>query len=160
MRPLYPSGVLLQEGANGAHPARDMKLIEGVTLIEQQARADGRGELVAFEQPGNLPFAPKRIFCMKVDDWTAVRGGHANSCDEFIVVLSGSVLVEVDNGSESSRIRLEGYQRAVWVKAGVLVRLREFQAGTILMVCASALYQDTERYREPRPAMIAADPST
>jgi dTDP-4-dehydrorhamnose 3,5-epimerase-like enzyme len=134
-----------------------MNVIEGVTLIEQQVRTDGRGELVAFEGPDNLPFSPKRIFCMKIDEWRTVRGGHANSCDEFIVVLSGSVLVEVDNGSEATGIRLDGYDRALWVKAGVLVRLREFQAGTMVMVCASALYQDTERFRQPQPDLIAAD---
>lgn len=37
---------------------------------------------------------------MKVDASSAVRGGHANSCDELIVALSGSVLVECDNGEE------------------------------------------------------------
>lgn len=37
---------------------------------------------------------------MKVDASSAGRGGHANSCDELIVALSGSVLVECDNGEE------------------------------------------------------------
>ncbi|MBV8849468.1 MAG: WxcM-like domain-containing protein, partial [Methylobacteriaceae bacterium] len=45
-----------------------MSIIQGTALIEQRVHADDRGELVVFQQLDNLPFSPKRIFCMKVND--------------------------------------------------------------------------------------------
>lgn len=61
------------------------ELIHGVQLRRQQVHADPRGELVSLEQSASLPFAPKRVFFMKVDSPSIMRGSHANSCAELIV---------------------------------------------------------------------------
>lgn len=134
-----------------------MELIRGVTLLEQRVHTDARGSLLALEQATNLPFAPKRVFATTVDAPGVARGGHANSCDEFIVVLSGSVLVEVDNGEARTRVRLHGQDQALWIRAGVLIGLREFAAQTILLVCASAPYDETRHFDRAQPDLIAAD---
>ncbi|MDR7039665.1 dTDP-4-dehydrorhamnose 3,5-epimerase-like enzyme [Methylobacterium sp. BE186] len=134
-----------------------VQVVKGVEIINQVVHSDARGELVALDQHENLPFPPRRVFFMSVDRPGTVRGGHANSCDEFIVVLKGSVLVEVDNGGERAGIRLEGYDRGLWIRAGILIHLREFEAGTILLVCASELYEDTRHYDRARPDLFRAD---
>ena len=123
----------------------------------QRIHADARGDLVALEHCENLPFEPKRVFFIKVNDQGKARGGHANSCDEFIVALSGSVLVEVDNGFERGRVRLNTCDRGLWVRAGILIHLREFQPGTILLVCAPELYRDTQHFDEAQPHLILVD---
>lgn len=132
-------------------------IITGVTLLKQRIHADARGELVSLEQHRNLPFEPKRVFFMNIDSPGAVRGGHANSCDEFIMALSGSVLIEVDNGIDRARVCLGSYDRALWVRAGILVHLREFEPRTILLVCASQLYSDTRHFDRPQPFLNMAD---
>ena len=132
-------------------------IITGVTLLKQHIHADPRGELVALEQHRNLPFEPKRVFFMSVDSPGALRGGHANSCDEFIMALSGSVLVEVDNGRECASVRLDRYDRALWVRAGILIHLREFKPKTILLVCAPELYVDTRHFDAPQPLLNMAE---
>lgn len=73
------------------------------------------------------------------------------------MVLSGAVLVEVDNGRERARVRLASYDRALWVRAGVLIHLREFEQKTILLVCASELYGDTRHFDEPQPFLSMAE---
>lgn len=137
-----------------------MELIRGVSLLEHRVHADARGRLIALEQPGTLPFVLKRVFSVLVDARHVVRGGHANSCDEFIVALSGSVLIEADNGAERTSVRLRDHDRALWAKAGTLIHLREFEPGTILLVCASATHADTRRFDRPQPHLIGADRPT
>ncbi|KQP68758.1 hypothetical protein ASF41_20395 [Methylobacterium sp. Leaf111] len=134
-----------------------LRYIEGVHLLHHQVHVDPRGTLVALEQFKSLPFAPKRVFFMTIEAPGSIRGGHANSCDEFLVVLKGSLLVEVDNGNECVGVRLERYDQGLWIRAGILIHLREFEAGTIMLVCASELYENTQHYDRARPDLFIAD---
>ncbi|WP_043749895.1 sugar 3,4-ketoisomerase [Methylobacterium nodulans] len=127
-----------------------------MSLLPQRVHADARGELVAFEEFENVPFVPKRVFVVKVDAPGPARGGHANSCDELITVLSGAVTVEVDNGSERATVRLAGHDEALWIQGGILIRLCGFVPSTILLVCASERYKDTQHYDEARPDLMRA----
>ena len=143
-------------GTNATGQGFGEDLIKGVQLRRQQVHVDPRGELVALEQFASLPFTPKRVFFMKVDSPTIVRVGHANSCDELIVAVSGSVLVEVDNGHERASARLSGCDQALWISSGILIRLREFGPGTVLLVCASAPYGETRHFERPQPGLVKA----
>jgi dTDP-4-dehydrorhamnose 3,5-epimerase-like enzyme len=134
-----------------------MKLIRGVTLLTHQVHTDSRGSLISLEQSMDLPFVLKRVFVTKVDVPDTVRGGHANSCDEFIVVLSGSVLVDVDNGEERTCVRLCSHDQGLWIKAGVLIGLREFAVPTILLVCAPTHYKETLHFDRPQPHLVLTD---
>lgn len=124
--------------------------------MDLKIHADSRGALGAFEQFVNLPFALERVFYMKVDDPGVVRGGHANSGEELIVALAGSVFVEVDNGHEKSRVRLHTLDKGLWVRPGVLIYLREFEPQTLLLVCASERYAEALHSDRVQPQWIAA----
>ena len=132
-----------------------MTIIPGVMLLRQQVHTDRRGSLVSLQEDDSLPFPLARVFFMSVDRAGTVRGGHANSCDEYIVPVSGSVVVEVDNGEETARVRLADPGRGLWVRAGVLIHLREFEAGTTLLVCASARYEKTRHFAKAQPHLVA-----
>lgn len=132
-----------------------MVVIRGVTLLRQQIHSDRRGHLVSLEEEDALPFPLERVFFMKVDRDGIERGGHANSCDEYIVALSGSVVVEVDNGDQIASIRLDHHGEGLWIRPGILIHLRAFEAGTTLLVCASARYEETRHYAHARPDLIA-----
>jgi len=136
---------------------RSVQVINGVRLLRHKAFADSRGALVAFEQNRNLPFKVERVFTIEVEEAGVSRGGHANSCDELIVCLSGSVIVDVDNGDERKSIRLGTKSESVWIGAGILINLRHFDPRTVLLVFASALYEDTLHYDQPQPQLIYSD---
>lgn len=129
------------------------EVIEGVALLPQIVHSDARGNLVSFEEFGNVPFFPKRVFVITVDRLGPDRGGHANSCDELISVIDGAVTVEIDNGVERRAVRLDGYHEALWIRAGVMIALREFEPGTALLVCASERYEDTRHFDKPLMAL-------
>lgn len=134
-----------------------MRLINGVEFIDQRVNRDMRGDLLAFEHFSNVPFPMERVFVMKVSSSEVTRGGHANSCDELIVALTGSVEIQVDNGDERTAIGLDGYDRALWIKPGILIHLRDFRPGTLLLVCASARYGETRHYDRAQPHLFMAD---
>lgn len=93
---------------------------------------------------------------MRTVDRKAVRGGHANSCDELIVAMTGSVLAEIDNGTEQSSVRLDRCDQVLLVRAGVVVRLCDFAPDTLLVVCASAWYAETRHFARPQPQLMLA----
>lgn len=131
-----------------------VELIAGVFRVALRTFQDVRGELVPFESGHNLPFEAKRVFAIAVDDGKEERGGHANSCDELVVVLSGAVCLHLDNGRETCRVRLERGTHAVWVRAGVLIHLRDFAPGSVLLVCASETYAETRHFGRPQPSLL------
>ena len=128
------------------------EIIEGVDLLPQVVHSDPRGNLVSFEEFGNVPFCPKRVFVITVDRPGQDRGGHANSCDELISVISGGVTIEIDNGRSRRSVRLDGCDEALWIRAGILIVLKGFAPGTALLVCASERYEDTRHFDRPRTA--------
>ena len=131
-------------------------IIDGVSLLPQRIHRDNRGELVAYEEFENVPFTPKRTFYIKVEVSGYERGGHANSCDELISVLSGSLKIFVDNGTQSAEITLSGSEEALWIQSGILINLSDFAAGTILLVCASERYEDTRHFNTAQFTQAAA----
>lgn len=131
-------------------------IIPGVMLLRQRVHADRRGSLVSLEGDDSLPFPLERVFFMRVDRAGTVRGGHANSCDEYIVPIGGCVVVDVDNGEDRASVRLSDPGRGLWVRAGILIHLREFEAGTTLLVCASARYGETRHFAQAQPHLVAA----
>jgi dTDP-4-dehydrorhamnose 3,5-epimerase-like enzyme len=137
-----------------------MELIRGVELLQHEVFRDEGGELVVFEQFNGLPFAAKRVFFISVSSPDAVRGGHANSCHELLVAVSGSVIVEVDNGAQSADICLDTRDKALWIRPGVLIRLRRFVPHAIVLAFASARYDETRHFDRPQPHLIAAEDAT
>lgn len=134
------------------------RIIRGVSCFDLVLSRDANGETGAFEAGHNLPFDCRRVFTIQVTKGRLDRGGHANSCDELIVAVQGSVLVRVDNGMEQGEVRLTSSQQAVCIRAGVLINLCEFAPGTLLTVCASKPYAETQHFEAPQPQLIAASP--
>lgn len=119
---------------------------------------DVRGRLHVFEAFEDLPFIPKRVFLIEVREYVSARGGHANSCIEVVVALRGGVTVELDNGAEQQSFNLICEDEALWISAGVVVRLTEFRSGSLLLVFASEPYAGTQHFATPQPHLIADTP--
>jgi hypothetical protein len=133
--------------------------MRGVALLARKTFEDMRGRLHALEAFDNLPFVPQRVFLIEVQKYVGARGGHANSCAEVIVALRGSVTVEMYNGEQTENLRLLGGDEPLWISAGVVIKLTDFEAGSLLLVCASERYARTQHFLEPQPHLIADSPS-
>ncbi|HMM17758.1 MAG TPA: WxcM-like domain-containing protein, partial [Petrimonas sp.] len=75
-----------------------MKL-NGAKIIDLPKNLDRRGNLSVIEELKNIPFKIKRAYWIYDVPGGEVRGGHAYKRNqEFIVALSGSFDVILDNG--------------------------------------------------------------
>ena len=131
--------------------------IRGVKLFQTKTHVDARGELTALDINSNLGFALRRVFFIRVEHVNTVRAEHACSAQQVIIALTGGVTVDVANGREQRSVRLVQGGRALWISAGVWLRLREFLSGTVLSVAASVSYADTVYFDGPQPDLVSAD---
>ena len=75
--------------------------IDDVRIIELPKFLDARGNLSFLEQENHIPFVIKRTYWLYDVPGGECRGGHAyKENQEFIVALSGSFDVVLDNGNE------------------------------------------------------------
>jgi hypothetical protein len=128
----------------------DKQFIRKVRLLNLVCNEDDRGSLVAIEEQDNLPFSPKRIFFISVHNPSSVRAGHASSSEELIVAVNGAVTIDLDNGEQQMSLRLEEKNKALWLRPGVWLKLKEFTPGTILLVAASLLFSETQHFEQPQ----------
>jgi dTDP-4-dehydrorhamnose 3,5-epimerase-like enzyme len=128
--------------------------VKGVWLLPVPIFRDDRGELGVLEASTQLGFEIRRVFFIKVDHANVVRAEHAVSCTQAIIVLSGAVTVDLDDGSERWAVSLDNPAKVLIVEAGVWRRLRDFAPQTIVMMAASLSYADTVNYDVPRPELI------
>ena len=134
-------------------------MMTGVTVIGLDAHSDERGTLVVLEPPTGLPFVARRVFFISASSPDVSRGGHALNCDELLVVPQGALTLDLDNGEERMSLRVSDPMTAVWLRAGVWLRLRDISPGAVVAVMSPALYAETVRFDAPQPHMLPAEQS-
>jgi WxcM-like, C-terminal len=134
-----------------------MQPLRGASLFQTKTHVDSRGELTAFDISSNLGFALKRVFFIRVEHANTIRAEHACSAEQVLIVLTGAVTIDIENGRERCSVRLVQGRSALWLSSGVWLRLRNFSTGTVLLVAASANYADTLYFDRPQPELISAN---
>lgn len=129
-------------------------LIKGAYLISTTEHADHRGRLSLLEYPSGLPFVAKRIFTLTECPADTVRAEHSNPADQVITVPNGAVHVELDNGHETMDYRLEKSGNALWIRAGVWLRLRRFEPQTVVLILSPIEYNASAQFDAPQPDKI------
>ena len=77
------------------------------------------------------------------------RGGHAHKqCLEFIIAVSGSFHVTLDNGRERKTFLLNHPYQGLLVDTGVWRTLDDFSSGAVCLVLASDLFDETDYIRD------------
>jgi hypothetical protein len=136
--------------------ARGVDQVRGVAVVRLEMNRNCEGVLVAFDEATNLPFSAKRFFFVRVPSSSSVRGAHSSTAQELIAVASGEVTVDVDDGAWRAALTLAAGSEALWIAAGVWVRLRAFAPETVLVVAASQVFSETRHFPGPQPGLIAA----
>lgn len=129
-------------------------LIKGAYLISMTEHADPRGRLSLLEYPASLPFVAKRIFTLTECPADTVRAEHSNPADQVIAVSNGAVHVELDNGHDTMEYRLETSGKALWIRAGVWLRLRRFEPQTVVLILSPIEYNASAQFDGPQPDKI------
>lgn len=109
---------------------------------------DTRGNLSVIE--GNaIPFEIKRVYYLYDIPSGARRGGHSHHMQqEFLVALSGSFNVVLNDGKESKTVTLNKPNQGLLIPNGIWRELENFSSGAVCLVFASEVFQEEDYIRD------------
>ena len=118
-----------------------MQTLRGARIIDLPKTLDRRGNLSVIEELKNIPFKIKRTYWIYDVPGGEVRGGHAYKVNqEFIVALSGSFDVILDDGKERKTFSLNRSYYGLYVPKGVWRQMQNFSTNSLALKLASAKY--------------------
>lgn len=99
---------------------------------------DERGNLSFIEEEKHIPFKIARSYWIYDVPGGEVRGGHAyKENQEFIVALSGSFDVVLDNGEDKLTFQLNRSYYGLYVPKGWWRSMENFSTNSLALVVAS-----------------------
>lgn len=124
--------------------------VRGVLVRRFSEYADLRGRLSSGDMPSaDVPFTPRRWFMVYDVPSRHVRGEHAHRvCEQFLICVSGQVMVAVDDGRNRAEVLLDSPTLGVYIPAGVWASQFRYEANTVLLVFASHPYDPDDYIRD------------
>ena len=117
-------------------------------IIQLPKIADPRGNLTFVEGSNHVPFDIKRVYWIYDVPGGETRGGHAfKEQDEFIISLSGSFDVVVDNGTSIEKFSLNRSYYGLYVPAGMWRHMENFSTNSLALVLASTVFNAEDYIR-------------
>lgn len=118
-------------------------------IIELPKISDPRGNLSFIEGGKHIPFDIQRVYYLYDVPGGSDRGSHAHRKQhEFIVAMSGSFDVLLDDGAEKKRFHLNRSYYGLHVCPMMWRYLDNFSSGAVCMVLASACFDETDYIRD------------
>ena len=115
-------------------------------LIDLPKLLDPRGNLTVAEEMKNIPFKVSRVYWTYDVPSGESRGGHAHKhCREFIIAVSGSFDVTLDNGRGTrATFHLNHPYQGLLVETRIWRTLEDFSSGAVCLVLASDLFDEDD----------------
>lgn len=118
-------------------------------IIELPKISDPRGNLTFIEANRHVPFDIRRVYYLYDVPGGGERGGHAHKAlHQFLIAMSGSFDVLLDDGREKKRVHLARSYYGLYVCPMIWRELDNFSSGSVCMVVASELYKESDYYRD------------
>lgn len=118
-------------------------------LVDLPKISDPRGNLTFVEGGRHVPFDIARVYYLYDVPGGAERGGHAHKqLRQLIIAMAGSFDVVLDDGRHKERVHLNRSYYGLLVDTMVWRELDNFSSGSVLMVLASTVYEESDYYRD------------
>lgn len=115
--------------------------MDSIQIINLPKIIDKRGNLSIIEECENIPFEIERAYWIYDVPGGEIRGGHAyRENQEFIVALSGSFDVVLDDGKEEKVFTLNRSYYGLYVPKGMWRHMLNFSTNSLALVLASTPY--------------------
>jgi len=116
--------------------------------IPKISAEDGRGNLSVIEKE-LLPYEIKRVYYLYDVPSDSTRGGHAHKeLQQFLIALSGSFDVVLDDGFERRTITLNRPNKGLLIPCGIWRELENFSAGAVCLSLVSEVYDEADYIRD------------
>jgi hypothetical protein len=123
--------------------------VEDCTVLELPKIPDLRGNLSVVEAGRHIPFRIARTYWIYDVPGNATRGGHAyRELEEFMIALSGSFEVRLDDGRSIRSVRLNRSYYGLYVAPGVWRELLDFSTNSVCLVLAARSFEEHDYIRE------------
>lgn len=119
--------------------------IEEVKIINLPKFLDSRGNLSFVEEFKHIPFKIERAYWIYDVPGGEERGGHAyKENQEFIVALSGSFDVTLDDAKGKRTFSLNRSYYGLYVPKGIWREMDNFSTNSLALVLSSTRYNEAD----------------
>lgn len=119
-----------------------------INIINIPKIEDPRGNLSVIEKE-IVPFEIKRVYYLYDVPAGAERGGHSHKeQQEFLVALSGSFEVILNDGKTEKSVTLNKPFEGLLITNGIWRELKNFSSGAVCLVVASDEFEEADYIRE------------
>jgi dTDP-4-dehydrorhamnose 3,5-epimerase-like enzyme len=125
-----------------------MKANNMETIIDIPKISDTRGNLSVIEK-NTIPFQTKRVYYLYDIPSDSYRGGHSHKeQSEFLIAVSGSFEVLLDNGNERKIITLNKPNKGLLIEPDIWRELQNFSSSSVCLVLASDVFTEDDYVRD------------
>ena len=118
-------------------------------IIELPKFLDARGNLSFVQNNTHIPFEIKRTYWLYDVPGGESRGGHAyRETEEFVIALSGSFDVIVDDGNEKKTFHLNRSYYGLYIPKGMWREMGNFSTNSLALEFASTKYNSNDYIRD------------
>lgn len=118
-------------------------------LIKLPKILDERGNLSFFENDNHLPFVIKRVHWIYDVPGGEERGGLAyKTTEEFVVAMSGSFDVIVDDGKQQYKFSLNRSYMGLYIPSGTWRSITNYSTNAVAVIAASTHYDPKDGIRD------------
>jgi hypothetical protein len=123
--------------------------MNGPQIINLPKFLDARGNLSFVEQSNHIPFVIRRAYWIYDVPGGECRGGHAYlENQEFIISLSGSFDVVLDDGIEKKVFTLNRSYYGLYVPKGMWREMENFSTNSLALILSSTDYDAHDYIRD------------
>lgn len=123
--------------------------MEQSRIIQLTKITDPRGNLSVIEELKDIPFKIERTYWIYDVPGGEKRGGHAyKENQEFIVALSGSFDVVLNDGKGKKTFSLNRSYNGLYVPKGMWREIENFSTNSLALVLSSTKYDAADYIRD------------
>jgi len=123
--------------------------LEEVKLINLPKMLDDRGNLSFLEENDHIPFEIKRCYWIYDVPGGEIRGGHSYKINqEFIIALSGSFDVVLDDGRQMKKYSLNRSYYGLYVPNGIWRHIENFSTNSLGFIVSSVSFDENDYVRD------------
>lgn len=118
-------------------------------IIQLPKFLDSRGNLSFVQQESHIPFVIRRTYWLYDVPGGECRGGHAyRENQEFIVAMSGSFDVVLDDGTQKQTFTLNRSYYGLYVPKGLWREMENFSTNSLALILSSTDYDAGDYVRD------------